>query len=65
MRLNGLRVRQRTPPFVIPAPQFVIPAKAEIQGAEGVVQMAPKWLQQPASIFMPWCASASRHERLL
>ncbi len=34
MRLNGFRVRRRTPPFrdlVIPAPQFVIPAKAGIQ----------------------------------
>ena len=27
--------------------------------------MAPKWLEQPADIFISWCAGANRHERLL
>ena len=33
---------------------FVIPAKAGIQGEESVPR-----------VFIPWCAGASRHERLL
>ena len=50
--------------LVIPAPQFVIPAKAGIQRG-GVAPTTPEHFQQPGLIFIPWCAAASRHERLV
>ena len=47
-----------------PPPHLVILAKAGIQRGR-VAPTTPKHLQRPGRIFIPWCAGANQHERLL
>ena len=53
------------PGWMVPATEFVIPAKAGIQRGR-VAPTTPKHSHQPMHpIFIPWCAGASRHGRLV